>query len=146
MRFSMRTKVRFAQVDPAGIVFYPRYFDMLNAAVEDWFEQELGVDFATLHLKRRLGVPTVQLTSDFRAPSRLGDELEVSIEPVKVGRSSCTVRYTIAGCDQAPRLVADAVLVCMDLDAAQSTPWPPEIRAAMAAGLGAPDDVTSLEG
>ena len=37
MSFQISTKVRFGDVDPAGIVFYPRYFEMLNAAVEDWF-------------------------------------------------------------------------------------------------------------
>ena len=33
--------VRFADCDPAGIVFYPRYMEMFNALVEDWFREGL---------------------------------------------------------------------------------------------------------
>ena len=53
MLFTTTVQVRFADVDPAGIVFYPRYFEMLNGAVEDWFAQQLGLDFATMHLERQ---------------------------------------------------------------------------------------------
>lgn len=134
MSFEIRLKVRFADVDPAGIVFYPRYFEMLNAAVEDWFGQALGADFATLHLEQRIGVPTVKLECEFLAPSRLGDELSVSIQPTRLGRSSCAISYRVAGQD-GDRLAASAVLVCMDLDRQKAIPWPEPIRSRLEAGL-----------
>ena len=34
--------IRFRHCDAAGIVFYPRYFEMMNDLVEDWFA-ELGM-------------------------------------------------------------------------------------------------------
>ena len=46
--FTTERRVRFADCDAAGIVFFPRYFEMLNALVEDWFTQGLGVDYAQL--------------------------------------------------------------------------------------------------
>ena len=128
--------VRFAHVDAAGIVFYPRYFEMLNGAVEDWFAQELGADFASLHLDRRIGVPTVSLQTDFMAPSRLGTLLEISIAVMKLGRSSLALEITFAA-DGVTRLVARPVLVCIDLDSGQSIPWPEDLRAAIAPGVGA---------
>ena len=33
--------VQFAHCDPAGIVFYARYFEIINEVVEDWFEDAL---------------------------------------------------------------------------------------------------------
>ena len=33
MAFIAQRKVRFQHCDPAGIVFYPRYFEMLNSVV-----------------------------------------------------------------------------------------------------------------
>ena len=57
MSFVSQQQVRFAHVDAAGIVFYPRYFEMLNAAVEDYFAQHIGVDFATMHIERKIGIP-----------------------------------------------------------------------------------------
>ena len=131
MSFTTRSKVRFAHVDAAGIVFYPRYFEMLNGAVEDWFAEGLGVGFAELHLTRGLGVPTVSLDSRFAAPSRLGDELDITIEVKSVGRSSCAVAYTVA-CGDEVRMTAEGVLVCMVLAEGRSAPWPDDVRDGLA--------------
>ena len=46
--FQREQVVRFGHCDPAGIVFFPRYFEMLNELVEDWFAQALGLPFAVL--------------------------------------------------------------------------------------------------
>ena len=131
MSFTTRSKVRFAHVDAAGIVFYPRYFEMLNGAVEDWFAEGLGVDFAELHLTRGLGVPTVSLDSRFAVPSRLGDELDITIEVKSVGRCSCAVAYTVA-CGDEVRMTAEGVLVCMILAEGRSAPWPDDVRDGLA--------------
>src|SRR5690606_5360794 len=131
MSFTTRSKVRFAHVDAAGIVFYPRYFEMLNGAVEDWFAEGLGVDFAELHLTRGLGVPTVSLDSRFAAPSRLGDELDITIEVKSVGRSSCAVAYTVA-CGDEVRMTAQGVLVCMILAEGRSTACRDDVRDGLA--------------
>jgi 4-hydroxybenzoyl-CoA thioesterase len=134
MTFETCVKVRFADVDPAGIVFYPRYFEMLNGAVEDWFAQSLGLDFRTMHLERHIGVPTVKLDVAFLSPSELGDELTIRISPCDIGRSSCTISVLFTGAGR-DRLRADVVLVCMDLSAQRSTPWPESVRARMEAQL-----------
>ena len=109
MSFETGALVRFAHVDPAGIVFYPRYFEMLNGAVEDWFDQSLGVSFRDLHLDQGIGTPTVKLEVTFLSPSRLGDDLIIRITPRAVGQSSCTidVLFTAEGRD---RLQAQVVL------------------------------------
>ena len=134
MPFAINTKVRIAQVDPAGIVFYPRYFEMLNNAVEDWFEQDLGLDMTTMHMAKHIGVPTVKIDVIFTAPSRLGEVLTITIEPRAVGRSSCNVNLTIT-CDGSMRLNADMVIVCMDLFKAKAVPWPASLRERLEAGL-----------
>lgn len=132
--FETTALVRFAHVDAAGIVFYPRYFEMLNGAVEDWCEQALGASFHALHIARKIGVPTVKLQVEFSAPSRLGDDLTIAILPVRLGRSSCEldVRFTCKGQE---RLRAQVTLVCMDLTNHRATPWPEDLRQRIAAGL-----------
>ncbi len=133
MAFVHLERVRFAHVDAAGIVFYPRFFEMLNAAVEDWFAT-LGRDFRSLHLDDRIGTPTVRLEVDFFAPAMLGDELAVALTPVKVGTSSCTYRFAFTSGDIL-RLKGEGVLVCMDLDAQRSRPWPEAIAISLRAAL-----------
>ncbi len=127
MTFVTEHPVRFAHVDAAGIVFYPRYFELLNAAVEDFFARDVGVDFRSLHIDRRIGVPTVKLDTDFIAPSRLGDVLEFHIDVVKVGRSSVDLAIEIKSGDQV-RFRVKQVLVCMDLESGKSLPWPEDVR------------------
>jgi len=71
--FVARRVVRFAHCDPAGIVFFPRYYELLNSVVEDWWEH-LGLPWTGLIGQRRIGMPTAQLDARFVAPSRLGDQ------------------------------------------------------------------------
>lgn len=131
MSFVLELPVRFAHVDAAGIVFYPRYFEMLNTAVEEWFAARTGVSFADLHIARRRGVPTVALESRFVAPSKLGDVLEIEVVLKKLGRSSCDLEYRIIS-SGAERVSASAVLVFIDLDTGLSEPWPDDLREGLA--------------
>jgi 4-hydroxybenzoyl-CoA thioesterase len=127
MTFTTTQQVRFAHIDAAGIVFYPRYFEMLNAALEDYFAQEVGCSFAVMHLQRRIGVPTVKLEIDFSAVSRLGDILDFTLEPVRVGTSSAEFIVSARHAGE-QRFGGRIVLVCMDLDAARAMPWPDDVR------------------
>ena len=40
--------IRFGDCDAAGIVFYPRYLDMFNSLVEDWFREKLDFSFTEI--------------------------------------------------------------------------------------------------
>lgn len=125
-----RAQVRFGDVDPAGIVFYPRFFEMLNAAVEDWFSDFIGVDFATLHLEHRIGVPTVRVETDFLAPCRLGEQIDIDLEVEELGRSSARLSYTFL-VDGEARVRGQSVLVCMSLESYRPVSWPAELRTRM---------------
>src|SRR5205085_11874443 len=80
--------IRFHHCDPAGIVFYPQYFVLFNELVEDWFNEGLGVDFATFHTVDRLGVPMAHLECDFLAPSKIGETLTLTLRVKRIGRTS----------------------------------------------------------
>lgn len=125
MRFIMPQKVMFKHCDPAGIVFYPRYFEMMNDCVEMFFEQILGCPFETLHDFG--GVPTAEISVQFKAVSRLGDRLKISLKCVKIGRSSLGLE-TLAHCGDELRFAAKSTLVFVNLDG-RPTPWPDDMRA-----------------
>lgn len=111
--FKSDTLIRFGHTDPAGIVFYPRYFEMINNTVEDWFTEALGASFADLVLKERKGLPTVRTECEFLRPSRLGDVLTFELTAEKIGASSVTVIIS-AKCAGEERLRARTVLVYAD--------------------------------
>ena len=120
----MSQKVLFRHCDPAGIVFYPRYFEMLNDLVEAFFDRALGVSFAVLH--RSGAVPTVAIEATFHAPSRHGDALDFTLEAGTPGRSSLALSMT-ALCSAERRLSATSTLVHVDA-AGRPAPWPEAIR------------------
>jgi 4-hydroxybenzoyl-CoA thioesterase len=126
-QFAFRQKVYFQHCDPAGIVFYPRYFEMINTTVEEWFAQRLGVPFQALHGSMDAAVPTVSTTIDFHAPSKLGDVLEFRLTPARIGRSSVELAIE-AYCGPEKRLSLTSTLVFTGTGGNRSKPWPASIR------------------
>ena len=138
MTFRYEQPVMFQHCDPAGIVFYPRYFEMLNATIETWFEA-MGYPFATLLGPMGVGVPTATTAATFHAPSRLGERLGFELSVERVGRTSLGLAL-LAGCGGERRLSATATIVCVAVDTGRPVPWPEPLRAAfMEEGEGAPD-------
>lgn len=124
MRFDFEQKVLFRHCDPAGIVFFPRYFEMINDCVEHFFDECLGLPFEVLLLTQ--GVPTAEISTRFIAPSRHGDRLDLVLTVTKVGRSSLC--YAIqATCGGDTRFEAEAALVHVDA-AGKPAAWPETIR------------------
>jgi 4-hydroxybenzoyl-CoA thioesterase len=128
--FEIRRRISFADCDPAGIVFHPRYLEMINAVIEDWFAERLDKSFAKLHMKDRKGVPSVQITTEFPAAGRLGDELVFTLQVEKLGNSS--IGLAIEGARDGTLLVKSRLtLVYMDLESGRSEPLPDDLRAAI---------------
>lgn len=131
-RFSVTRLVRFRDCDPAGIVFYPRYFEMVNDCVEDWFREALGYAFPLIHIDLRRGTPTVHLEVMFKRPSRIGEVLTFELTVADLGSSSARVRIR-AMCEGELRFVVTPTLVHTDQAAVppRSMPWPDEVRERM---------------
>ena len=61
-RFHQTQEITFRQCDPAGTVFYPRYFEMMNDAIERFFRDIVGWPYRQMHGTDRRGVPAVSAT------------------------------------------------------------------------------------
>ena len=72
--------IRFGEIDQAGIVYYPRFFNYYHQTFEDWFEYELGVSYAKVLKEERMGFPIVKIHSEFFKPLHFGDKI-VNHEP-----------------------------------------------------------------
>jgi 4-hydroxybenzoyl-CoA thioesterase len=84
--FIKTEKIRFKHVDYAGIVFYPRFLEMLNDLVEDWFEEALDRPFSEIHETN--GIPTVDLKVQFKNAARLGQVLQKKLWVKNIGFAS----------------------------------------------------------
>nr|WP_315593317.1 acyl-CoA thioesterase [uncultured Cupriavidus sp.] len=129
--FRNHVRVRFKHCDTAGIVFYPRYFEMLNDFIEDWFAEALDWPFDAMHVSGHAGIPTAALECRFEAPSRLGERLTRELRVTHVGRSSFTVAIRFVGPDNDTRMAITQRLVCVDTRTMTSQPLPGAVCTAM---------------
>nr|WP_251864695.1 acyl-CoA thioesterase [Achromobacter sp. Marseille-Q4962] len=133
--FVSEVEVRFRHCDPAGIVFYPRYFEMINDFVEEWFDKGMGLPFHALHVERHIGTPMASVQCDFTAPSRWHERLRQVLEVRRIGGASFRADVRFEGPDGQPRLRARLTIVTVDLRAMKSTPLPADLRERMQAYL-----------
>lgn len=110
--FIKKEKVRFQHVDYAGIVFYPRFLEMLNCLVEDFYEEALNLPFKNIH--KTGGIPTVDLKVQFKKAARLGDELTKYFWIKKLGSSSMNCGFKFEHEDGSICLEGDVTLVKVD--------------------------------
>ena len=131
-KFSRTHRIRFAECDPAGIVFYPQYFVMFNNLLESWIDTLLPDGFAGYIGRQRLGLPTAKLEADFRAISRMGDDVMLSLEVVHLGDKSLTLALACSGTNGDPRMTVTQVLVATSLETHRAVDIPDALRQALA--------------
>ena len=97
--FSVEVPIRFSNCDPAGIVYFPEFFDMINSLVEDWFTIGMDITFADLMMRQHIGTPTIDIQCEFIKPCRYGERLRLELAVTKLGRTSfhLTETGTVAG-------------------------------------------------
>ncbi|HZO39136.1 MAG TPA: acyl-CoA thioesterase, partial [Methylomirabilota bacterium] len=72
-----QVQIRWSDVDPAGIVFYPRFFEWYDFGCEELFAS-LGLPWPEAFPKYDIvGVPIVESGSKFLSPARYGDVLTI---------------------------------------------------------------------
>lgn len=129
MAFTSVQKIRFDDVDGAGIVYYPQFFHLCHAAFEDFFDDAAPVSYPEMIKERRLGFPTVAITSSFLAPLTYGDIALIELKVAEVGRSSLKMGYEIRRKrDGVLSFTAEITTVLIDLDTQRPVEIPDDFR------------------
>ena len=128
--FARERLIRFSHCDPAGIVYFVNFFDMVGGVVEDWFRDAVGLPFQEMHLERRIGFPIVNTGCEFFKPAHLGDTLRLELAIAKLGRSSIEfmVRGEVGGEE---KFRARHKVAMVSLDTFRAMPIPQDMRAKM---------------
>ena len=134
--FIYTTPIRFADVDHAGIVYYPRFFHFFHLAFEELFRQRMGARaYVTLLDERKVGFPAVRAEADYKSPLRFGDTADIEVTVARLGGRSITFRYRVwraAEPNLARALAAEGQVVCAVTDLARFV------------AIAIPEDVTAL--
>ena len=129
--FTHRIEVRFRDCDAMGHVNNAVYFT--------YFEQARAVMAETLGLRRELaqaglGVILAHASCDYKAQVVFGDQVDVGMRTVALGRTSFTSEFeALRVRDDAVVAVGKAVQAVFDYDAGRTMPIPDGLRAKLAA-------------
>ena len=129
--FRSRQLVRYAHCDPGGIVYFARFFNMFDAALEDWFSEALDCPLGSdLVAKRNLSTPSLVIGCEFRRACRLGEQLDFDLWPTQLGRSSMRLALSgKAGAEE--RLRVSWTLCLISRETWKAIPIPDDLRARM---------------
>lgn len=113
--------------EPSGIVFLPRYFEMVHAVIENWLDEALDWPLSQIQGSDGLAVPFVNLSAEFPAPCRLGDRLTWRLSVREIRRSSMWLE--IVGTTNAEtRVSVTGTLVLTEAAALRTRRWPTVIE------------------
>jgi 4-hydroxybenzoyl-CoA thioesterase len=119
--------IRLSHCDPTGYVFYPHYFHIFNALVEDWFYEAIEIPFDRFLMERGLALPTVKLETTFLAPTKMGETVDFWLTVSHLGRSS--IRFTMGVAKEGEdRVKMNRVAVCVSQKSHRPAEFPPDMR------------------
>jgi 4-hydroxybenzoyl-CoA thioesterase len=89
-------RVQWGDCDPAGIVFYPRYFEWFDASTILLFEKATGmIKSRMLEKYGGSGLALLEARANFKIASRYGDDIEIETRIREFRRSSFFVEHKI---------------------------------------------------
>ncbi|WP_207063182.1 thioesterase family protein [Motiliproteus sp. SC1-56] len=125
--FITRHLVRFGDVDPAGIAYFPRIHNFIHESFENLWEEYIGVRYYHLIQNERVAFPMAHSDVDFTHPLQFGDRPLVKVSCLKIGRASLKLRYVFE-VDGKVCVDARTTTVCIDADSFKSIEIPAEYR------------------
>jgi YbgC/YbaW family acyl-CoA thioester hydrolase len=135
--FESRLRVQWGDVDIAGMMYFAAYWRFAERAEMDLFS-ELGFPYEKIFDTFDIWLPRVHANADYHAPARMDDWLRMRTHIEKVGASS--VHWTTVIFNErtgAAGAVMRLVVACINRKTERSRPLPDEMRAALAACVGA---------
>ena len=122
----------WADADPAGIVYTPRYIDMANGVIEDFFIEQLRIDYHAVIQKDRVGLGYKSVDTDFFKPAFMGDRLNFTVVMEHIGRTSIIfVIHCVRELEEIMR--CRLVMVTTSLNTNHAINIPPDIKDALIA-------------
>ena len=135
-KFTIEERVRWGDVDAAGIIFYGSYIRFFEIAETELF-RAVGLPYGVVFDELNIWLPRVHLECDFHRAAQLDDLLEVSVSVGKIGTTSLRLNFEVRRKDRddkiEEKLIATAhfVLVSTRRDNLQPIPVPEELRRAL---------------
>jgi acyl-CoA thioester hydrolase len=129
--FEVRDRVRWSDVDIAGIIYFGAYVRFIELAETELF-RELGFPYARMFEQLDVWLPRVHLDFDFHRPARMDDELVVRTRVARLGTSSITLKIAVHdAATDALNASCTLIVATVSRQTMKSRPIPTELRDAL---------------
>ncbi len=95
LNYTLQHQISWADVDPAGIVFYPRYYEWINDSAHLLFDSA-SLNLLTLSRERNIQFGVVESGCRYYKPGKYGQKIIIRTEIEEVGAKTITFRSRIA--------------------------------------------------
>src|SRR2546425_7715437 len=93
-KFTIEERVRWGDVDAAGIIFYGSYIRFFEIAETELF-RAVGLPYGVVFDELNVWLPRVHLECDFHRAAQLDDLLEVCVWVGKIGTTSLRLNFEV---------------------------------------------------
>jgi 4-hydroxybenzoyl-CoA thioesterase len=108
-------QIAWGDLDPLGIVFYPRYSEWMDASGHLFFDR-IGLNLVRLARERQLQFGLVETTCRYLRPGRYHQRLHVDTELVSLDERTVVLRHRFVEMDGNDLLVEGRERrICMDV-------------------------------
>lgn len=131
--FRYRLRVRYGECDAQKVVFNARYGEYVDLAVTEFFRAlGYGAELSSGELDYQL----VKQTTEWRAPARFDQVVEIAVRVVRLGSTSFTLAcdFRIAG-EERVIATSETVYVLVEHGALVKRVLPDALRERMSAGV-----------
>jgi 4-hydroxybenzoyl-CoA thioesterase len=96
LKNSRALRIEWGDCDPAGIVFYPRYFAMFDHSTTTLITAATGLNkYELFQTYGFAGYPIVDTRARFMIPCRFGDDVTIDSAFTRIGRSSFEIEHRL---------------------------------------------------
>ncbi|HTS22943.1 MAG TPA: tol-pal system-associated acyl-CoA thioesterase [Casimicrobiaceae bacterium] len=114
MSFRWPVRVYYEDTDAAGVVYYANYLRFLERARTEWLAS-LGISLTGLEDEHGVVFVVHRLEIEYRRPARLYDPLEVTVQPIEIGKTRLVAAQDVLKAG-ATMVRARVTLACLTRD------------------------------
>ena len=135
-KFSIEERVRWGDVDAAGIIFYGSYIRFFEIGETELF-RAVGLPYGKVFDELNIWLPRVHLECDFHRAAQMDDLLQVSVYVGRIGHTSLRLNFEVRKKNEAGEIEEDLmatahfVLVSTDRQNLRPLPVPSVLRSAL---------------
>lgn len=111
-----KLRVRYAETDQMGVVYYANYFVWCEIGRVEFFRQ-LGYDYKQMELADDCHLPVVEASCRYRSPARYDDEVVIETRVTALRAHVIKFGYRLLRVNgEVPQLLAEAETVHVSVD------------------------------